>query len=299
MLQVKVIERSDEAQGVVGFALARSNGEDLPMFRAGAHIDELRSYRIGVLKETESRGGSRAMHERVQVGDLLMVSEPKNHFPLAANAERSLLFAGGIGITPVLCMAEELTRDGQPFALHYCGRSRARMAFLDRIASSAFATQAQVHCDDGPPGQRLDAARAIGSPSSGAHLYVCGPTGFMEHVLGTARSLGWAEDRLHREYFAATPVDHSADGSFEIELKLSGRVIVVPADRSAAEALAEAGVDVPLSCEQGVCGTCITKVLAGAPDHRDMYFTDDERRRNDCFTPCCSRSLTPRLVLDL
>jgi vanillate O-demethylase ferredoxin subunit len=317
MLQVKVIERSVEADGVVGFALARANGEDLPAFRAGAHIDvhlgdglsrqyslcsrpdELRCYRIGVLKEIESRGGSQAMHERVQVGDLLMVSEPKNHFPLAANAEQSLLFAGGIGITPVLCMAEELTLDGRPFQLHYCGRSRARMAFLDRIEASAFATQVLVHCDDGPPGQRLDAAQAIGSPSSGAHLYVCGPTGFMEHVLGTARSLGWAEDRLHREYFAAAPLDHSADGSFEIELKLSGRVVVVPADRSAAEALAEAGIDVPLSCEQGVCGTCVTKVLAGTPDHRDMYFTDDERQRNDSFTPCCSRSLTPRLVLDL
>ena len=317
MFQVRVMKRKEEAEDVVGFSLARANGEDLPVFMAGAHIDvhlgdglsrqysicsrpdERRTYCIGVLKEAASRGGSQAMHERVQVGDLLMVSEPKNHFPLAAHAERSLLFAGGIGITPILFMSEELTSDARTFELHYCGRSRGRMAFLERIETSPYATRLQVHCDDGPPEQRLNAGKAIGRPQPATHLYVCGPTGFMDHVLGAARSLGWAEDRLHREYFAAAPVDHSADDSFEIELKLSGRVIVVSAEQSAAEALAAAGVDVPLSCEQGVCGTCITRVLAGTPDHRDMYFTDDERQRNDSFTPCCSRSLTPRLVLDL
>jgi vanillate O-demethylase ferredoxin subunit len=156
-----------------------------------------------------------------------------------------------------------------------------------------------LHVDDGPPEQRLDAVQAIGRPGGPHALVRVRPQRFMEHVLGTARSLGWSEDHLHREYFAAAPVDHSADGPFEIELKLSGRVIVVPAERTAAQALAEAGVDVPLSCEQGVCGTCVTRVLDGIPDHRDMYFTDDERERNDCFTPCCSRAQTPRLVLDL
>src|SRR5262249_7248659 len=159
------------------------------------------------------------------------------------------------------------------------------MAFVDRVAVAPFADRVALHVDDGPPEQRLDAAQAIGSPAPGKHLYVCGPNGFMEHVLGTARSLGWSEDHLHREYFAAAPVDHSADGPFEIELKLSGRVIVVRAESTAAQALAEAGVDVPLSCEQGVCGTCVRRVLGGIPDHRDMYFTDDERERNDCFTP--------------
>ena len=317
MLQVKVVERTDEADDVVSFALERSNGEDLPAFMAGAHIDvhlgdglsrqyslcsrpgDWRRYQIGVLKETESRGGSKAMHDRVQVGDELMVSEPKNHFPLAEHAEHSLLLAGGIGVTPILCMAEELTLAGRPFEMHYCGRSKARLAFTGRIAAAPYASCVALHVDDGPVEQRFDAARAIGAPAPSTHLYVCGPTGFMEHVLGTARTLGWSEDHLHREYFAAAPVDHSADGSFEIELKLSGRIVVVPADRSAANALADAGVDVPLSCEQGVCGTCVTRVLAGRPDHRDMYFTDDERARNDSFTPCCSRSLTPRLVLDL
>ena len=317
MLQVRVVRRTEEAEGIAGFELVRANGEDLPAFTAGAHIDvhlrdglsrqyslcsrpdERRRWQIAVLKEPASRGGSLAMHEQVRVGDILMVSEPKNHFPLAVNAERSLLFAGGIGITPILCMAEELTIARREFELHYCARSRSRMAFVDRVAAAPFADRVALHVDDGPPEQQLDAAHTIGSPAPAKHLYVCGPSGFMEHVLGTARSLGWAEDHLHREYFAAAPVDHSADGAFEIELKLSGRVIVVPAERSAAQALADAGVDVPLSCEQGVCGTCVTRVVDGIPDHRDMYFTDDERERNDCFTPCCSRARTPRLVLDL
>jgi vanillate O-demethylase ferredoxin subunit len=121
----------------------------------------------------------------------------------------------------------------------------------------------------------------------------------MDHVLTTARGLGWHEPQLHREYFAAAPIDHSADGRFELELKTSGRVIPVEAGKSAAEALRDAGIAIAVSCEQGVCGTCVTRVLAGLPDHRDLYLTDAEHDRNDCFTPCCSRARTPRLVLDL
>ena len=240
------------------------------------------------------------MHERVQVGDLLIVSEPKNHFPLAAHAERSLLFAGGIGITPILCMAEELTSAGRTFELHYCGRSRARMAFLERIEKSSFATRLQVHCDDGPPEQRLDAAKAIGRPLSATHLYVCGPTGFMDHVLGAARALGWTEDHLHREYFAAAPVDHSADDSFEIELKLSGRVIVVSAEQSAAEALAAAGVRRAAVVRARAFAAPASRAFwSERPTIATCTSTDEERQRNDSFTPCCSRSLTPRLVLAL
>jgi vanillate O-demethylase ferredoxin subunit len=121
----------------------------------------------------------------------------------------------------------------------------------------------------------------------------------MDHVLGVARGLGWDEAHLHREYFAAAPIDHSSDGPFELELVRSGKVIAVGADQSAANALLEAGIAVTLSCEQGVCGTCVTRVLNGAPDHRDLYLTEDEHARNDCFMPCCSRAQTHRLVLDL
>jgi len=317
LLQVKVAARRELAEGIAGYELAAVDDAELPPFEAGAHIDvhlpgglirqyslhalpgEHRTYRIGVLRDPQSRGGSVRMLDTVREGDRLAISPPRNHFVLHPGAEQSLLFAGGIGITPILCMAQQLTRQGREFALHYCGRSLERMAFVDQLRAASYAERVQVHVDDGSPGQQLDARAAIGAPAPGKHLYVCGPTGFMDHILGTARSLGWPEERLHREYFAGAPLDHSADGPFELEVRSTSRVIRVAADQSAAQAMLDAGLDVPLSCEQGVCGSCITRVAAGVPDHRDLYFTDEEHARNDCFTPCCSRSCTPRLVLDL
>jgi len=121
----------------------------------------------------------------------------------------------------------------------------------------------------------------------------------MNYVLGSGRTLGWEGARLHREYFVAEPVDHASDKPFEIQLRLSGRTIIVPSDKSAASALAEAGVEIPLSCEQGVCGTRLTRMLEGIANHRDFYLTEEEHQRNDRFTPCCSRSQTARLLVDL
>lgn len=317
LLQVTVAERKALAEGITSYELAAAEGANLPDFEAGAHIDVHlpgglirqyslyappcghRRYRIGVLRDPQSRGGSVQLLDTVHEGDRLAISAPRNHFGLHAGPERSLLFAGGIGITPLLCMAQQLAQAGRPFDLHYCGRSLPRMAFVEQLRASSYAPQAQIHVDDGADEQKLDARAAIGAPADDKHLYVCGPTGFMDHILQTARVLGWAEERLHREYFAAAPIDHSADGPFELEIKGSGRVITVAADQSAAQALLDAGISLSLSCEQGVCGTCLTKVVSGMPDHRDLYFTDAEHARNDCFTPCCSRARTPRLVVDL
>lgn len=317
LLQVTVTARKELADGIASFELAAVDDSPLPDFLAGAHIDvhlpgglirqyslydlpgEHQRYRISVLRDPASRGGSVQLLDTVREGERLAISAPRNHFGLHAGPERSLLFAGGIGVTPILCMAEQLSREGRPFELHYCGRSLSRMAFVDRLNASSYARQVQVHVDDGPEAQKLDARKAIGAPATDKHLYVCGPTGFMDHILGTARALGWEEEYLHREYFAAAPIDHSADGPFELQIKSSGRVIPVTADQSAADALLAAGFDLSLSCEQGVCGTCITKVAGGTPDHRDLYLTDAEHERNDCFTPCCSRARTTRLVLDI
>jgi vanillate O-demethylase ferredoxin subunit len=316
VLEVRVVARRVEAEDILSFELQRADGSALPPYSAGAHVDMhlpgglIRQYSlcspegahgkytIGVLKEPGSRGGSKALHEQVQIGDTLLISEPRNKFPLDVHARRSLLFAGGIGITPILAMADELARDGRDFELYYCARSRGRMAFIERIGSSPWAAMASLHFDDGAPEQRLDAGRVLAAAGN-AHLYVCGPGGFMNYALGASRSLGWQEARLHREYFTAEPVDHSGDKAFEVELHRSGRTIFVAADKSAASALSEAGVDIPLSCEQGVCGTCLTRVLEGIPEHRDFYLTDEEHLRNDRFTPCCSRSQTPRLLVDL
>lgn len=320
MIKVRVAAKAEAAEGIAVYELAPVGEQPLPPFEAGAHIDvhvpgglvrqyslydlagTASAYRIGVLRDPQSRGGSVALIDRVVAGDVIEISEPRNHFALDRSAGHSLLLAGGIGITPILCMAQALAREDRSFELHYCGRSLPRMPFVERLRSgdlAALAPRSHVHADDGDPAQQFDARATIGAPSPERHLYVCGPTGFMDHVLGVARELGWPDERLHREYFAAAPIDHSADGPFELELQRSGRVIRVTAEQSAAEALLDAGIDVMLSCEQGVCGTCITKVLAGQPDHRDLYLTDAEHAGNDCFTPCCSRSRTPRLVLDL
>jgi vanillate monooxygenase ferredoxin subunit len=254
---------------------------------------------IGVLRDAASRGGSAAVHDLVHEGSVLTISVPRNLFPLAAQAPHHLLLAGGIGITPMLAMAEHLAATGSAFTLHHCNRSRARTAFISRLTAAPFAGQVQHHFDDGDAAQKLDIAATLKNAPAGTHLYVCGPQGFMDAVLNAGRAAGWPEERLHREYFGAAPVDHTNDGSFELEIASTGKVIKVLADQTALAALHAAGIDIPMSCEQGVCGTCLTRVKAGTPDHRDQYLEPDEQAANDQFLPCCSRAKSPRLVLDL
>ena len=317
MITVRVARKTTEAIDIASFELVAADGQSLPPFSAGSHVDvhvpggavrqyslcnnpaESHRYQLGVLKDPNSRGGSKAMHETVQEGDTLTISEPRNHFALAHEAKRSLLFAGGIGVTPILCMAERLAAIGADFAMHYCGRSRDRMAFIDRIASAPFADKVALHMDDGAAEQKLDLAATLANPQPGVHLYVCGPKGFMDAVLNTARATGWPEAQLHFEFFAAEVVKSDSDGNFDVKIASTGKVITVGKDQTVIAALAAAGVDVPISCEQGVCGTCLTRVLEGEPDHRDAYLTDDEKAANDQFLPCCSRAKSACLVLDL
>lgn len=317
MIDVIVTRKTREAEGIYSFELARADGSALVPFSAGSHIDvhlpsglirqyslcnspdEQHRYQIGVLLDPATRGGSEAMHA-LEEGSRVQISEPRNLFALAHGASRSLLFAGGIGVTPILCMAERLAQISAPFQLHYCARSAASVAFAERIRTSSFAGQAHLHFDDQPQ-TRLYAAAALAGYRAGDHLYVCGPGGFMAFVLEQARQAGWPEESLHREYFAAQPASANEleAGSFEVVLASSGRALLVPADRTVAEVLVESGIDLPLSCEAGICGTCLTRVLEGEPEHRDMFLTPAEQALNDQFTPCCSRSRSPRLVLDL
>jgi len=316
-LEVRVVRKQLEAQDICSFELVQTNGKPLPAFSAGSHIDvhlpngltrqyslcndprESHRYLIGVLRDAASRGGSQAMHEAIAEGSTLRISAPKNHFALAHEATRSVLLAGGIGITPILCMAERLALANAPFELHYCTRSRERTAFAGRIEQSAFAAQAQFHFDDGDAAQKLDLQGVVGSVQPGVHLYVCGPKGFMDAVLGAARAAGWPEAQLHYEFFSAEVARSDADGAFDVKLASSGRVIRVEKEQTVVQALAAAGVEVATSCEQGVCGTCLTRVLEGRPDHKDLYLTPEEQAANDQFTPCCSRACSPLLVLDL
>lgn len=316
-LSVRVAAKKAEAQDICSFELVEVSGRGLPAFSAGSHVDihlgdgltrqyslcndpaESHRYLIAVLRDPATRGGSLAMHDRVQVGDLLQISAPKNHFALAHDAQRHLLLAGGIGVTPILCMAERLAATGAEFEMHYCTRSRERTAFAGRIAAAPFAPRVQLHFDDGPAGQRFDIAARLATPEPGTHLYVCGPKGFMDAVLASARQQGWPESQLHWEFFAAEVASKATDESFEVQVASSGRVVVVPKNQTVVQALAAAGIEVPTSCEQGVCGTCITRVIEGIPDHKDLYFTPEEQAANDQFTPCCSRAKSARLVLDL
>ncbi|MBL0423404.1 oxidoreductase [Ramlibacter sp. AW1] len=313
-MQVKVQRRLAQAEGIDSFELVRVDGSPLPPFSAGSHIDvhlpngmvrqyslcndqaEQHLYRIAVLRDPASRGGSVCMHEQIKEGDVITISEPRNHFPLE-HAPHTLLLAGGIGITPLLCMAQRLQTTGASFELHYSTRSPQRTAFRDEVAN--FGDRTRLHFDDGDAAQKLDLPGVLAAQPAGTRLYVCGPTGFIDFVVQTAKSKGWPADRIHLEYFGAAPQDTSGDKEFQVRLASSGKTYTIPADTSVTDALREHGVEILVSCEQGVCGTCLTRVLEGECDHRDLYLTDEEKAANDQFTPCCSRAKGPLLVLDL
>lgn len=317
MIDVKVVSKRYETDAICLLELARPDGSALPSFSAGAHIDvhlpgglarqyslcnhpsQSHCYEIGVLRDPDSRGGSAAVHDQVNEGDSLQISEPRNLFPLEHNASHHLLIAGGIGVTPILCMAERLAHQGTSFEMHYCTRNADQTAFRQRILQSDFADRVSFHHSRDEPSTRLDAAALLATPKPGTHLYVCGPNPFMDHVLDTARGCGWSEEQLHREYFAAEETSHDDDSAFEVQLASSGEVIEIPADRSVLEVLLDKDIDVPFSCEEGVCGTCAVRLLEGEPDHRDVFMSPAEHASNEEFAPCCSRAKSKRLVLDI
>lgn len=313
-LRVTVLARNREAQDIVSFELGDAGGAPLPPFSAGAHIDvqlrpgltrqyslcnapsERHRYLIAVLRDPCSRGGSAAIHDSVQVGDSLQISAPRNHFPLV-QAGRYLLIAGGIGVTPILCMAERLAQLGADFTMHYCTRAPERTAFRERIAGSCFASRVRFHFD-AATNARLDIAAALDEATPDTHLYVCGPAGFIEAVTNAAGRQGWSGERVHVEHFGAASAADPGAAPFDVKIASTGQVCPVGPGQSVTRALEEQGIVIPVSCEQGVCGTCVTRVLQGAIEHRDQYFTDEERALNDQFTPCCSRG-QGILVLDL
>lgn len=317
LLKVRVARKTQEAIDIFSYELTTTTGRPLPSFTAGAHIDVhipgglVRQYSlandpqipgpylIGVLRDSGSRGGSIAMHDAVHEGDILQVGSPRNLFPLVEGSHQAILLAGGIGITPILCMAYQLMHSAVKFRLHYCARSRSHMAFRALIADSKFAKHANFYLDDSRDSSSLDIGQALGDPLEGKHAYVCGPVGLVNSVRETARAKGWVESNIHFELFAAPPTAHGQDQAFEVHLARTGRVILVGAQESVAQALCREGIPLPTSCEQGVCGTCTTTLLAGEPDHRDHFLTPEERSEGQLFVPCSSRARSEHLVLDL
>jgi vanillate O-demethylase ferredoxin subunit len=315
-LRAVVADKRLDAEDVCVFELAAEHGGRLPAFRAGAHIDvhlpnglvrqyslcgdprDRRRYRIAVLRTDPSRGGSRTLHDDVRVGDKIAISAPKNHFPLARGAGRSLLFAGGIGITPIIAMADALARAGADFELHYCVRTPRRAAFAQQLMRSSYAGRVHFHYGEAAGGKRIDLPSLLADPDPRTHVYACGPAGFMDAVRDCALAQGWDPARVHREHFAA-PAGAAPARPFDIRIASSGAIVHVAADQSALEALARHGIKVPMACGQGLCGTCLTPVLEGEPEHRDLCLDEARRARNDCMTPCCSRARGASLTLDL
>lgn len=323
LLDVIVRAPALQGQGVAVFELEDAAGHPLPAFTAGAHIDlhlpggmvrpyslcgdpaDTRRYRLGVLKDPASRGGSQAVHQHLLTeGTRLAIGAPRNHFPLEEAAPHSVLIGGGIGITPMLAMAWRLHALGASFELHYCARSRTQAAFLGELEAAPWAARVQLHFDDeaaGDPAAALNPQARLKAAPAGSHVYVCGPSGFMDWVLTEAEAAGLPATQRHREYFSA-PVAAAPEGgerAFEVELRRSRKTVQVGATESLLAALRGVGVKVAVSCEEGVCGTCACTVLEGEPDHRDAYLTDEEKADNDQILVCCSRSRSARLVLDL
>lgn len=308
-LNVTIARAERIATDVLGLELT---GAELPDYEAGAHVDvrvksglirqysltgdpaDRSRYRLGVQLDPKSRGGSAAVHAGFTAGQNIQISRPRNNFPLV-NAAHTVLFAGGIGVTPMLSMAYALEAMGASWELHYCGRTRDRLAFCAEM--DRFGDKVHLHVDDGPKDQALDIHRVLKQPAPNRHLYVCGPNGFMDFVVAAAETNAWASDCVHLERFGA---EVDTDGApFTVVAQASGKTFDVPPGETIADKLAQHGIDVALSCQSGVCGTCLTRVIDGTPDHRDLVQTDVEKASNTQVTVCCSRSKTRKLVLDI
>ncbi len=315
-LRVRVTKIRNEAEGIKSFRLEAEPGWTLPKASPGSHVsvwlgddlvrhysicnpaDAPDHYLIAVKLEDQSRGGSQAMHA-LREGDRLEISEPRNNFMLVEDARRYLLFAAGIGITPILAMVRELERRGADYHLHYFARSAGHAAFHSDLSAPAFAKKVSFHHAVQPAELRpllLDLLRA---GEEGAHLYQCGPSAFMDAVQDRAM-LCMPLHAIHREHFSADPTASAVPvGEFEVELARSGKTFPVPADISLLDVLTSNGIAIEYSCQEGICGTCLTRVSGGEPDHRDSYLSETERRSGDRMLVCVSRSKTPRLILEL
>ncbi|MFQ1061713.1 PDR/VanB family oxidoreductase [Bordetella trematum] len=316
MLNLRVRSITYEAEGIRSFELVHPQGRELPVFEAGAHIDvsipggytrqyslcdppwQRRHYRIAVLEDSAGRGGSAALHRTLRAGDMLAVSEPRNLFALDPIPGPRLLLAGGIGITPLMAMAETLQQRGEDFVLHYCTRSPERTAFRSRLQALAAEGRVFFHHDLGEPGRGLDIAALLARPEPGAQLYFCGPPGFMKAV--QAGAAHWQASQVHYEYFGVEPalnarISHGQAG--QVRLARSDKVLTLAPGQTLLQAIRDAGVDCASSCEAGVCGTCKVRYFSGRPEHHDFVLSEAERA--EYVLVCCAGPGSEALLLDL
>ncbi len=292
------------------YEFRRTDGANLPGIEPGAHIDihlpngmmrqyslvtadgNPAAYVVGIKRDRASRGGSRYVHEYLGVAEILKIGGPRNHFPLIEDAPHSVLIAGGIGITPIWCMAQRLQKLGRSFELHYASRTRDEAAFLQELQKLP---QAHVHID-AEAGGFLDLAPLVANAPAGSHFYCCGPAPMLAGYETVTKHVPAAQ--VHAEYFTAKE-EAANEGGYVVELRKSELEFAIPQGRTILQVLRDAGVDTPYSCESGVCGACEAKVISGDVDHRDNVLTETERKASKTMMICCSGSKSPRLVLDL
>jgi|GEM_PF-511093 len=312
-LRIDAIRR--EAEGIHSVELAAADGSDLPPFSAGAHVDllltpeltrsysltndpaERHRYVVAVNKDSGGRGGSLYVHEELRVGARLQVSPPRNNFPLDESAGHTVLIAGGIGITPLRAMIARLDRLGRSWELHYAARNRRSVAFLADLERLEAQRPGRIHLHlSDVPGGRVDLDGVVASAPEGTHFYCCGPERMVEAF--RAAAAGRPAASVHAELFHGTGTP-ATEGGFTVTLHRSQTSLAVRRGDTVLDTLLAAGVDIPFSCKEGVCGSCRVKVLEGVPDHRDLVMTPEEQSKNDRMYVCCSGATSPELVLDL
>jgi len=323
-LLMRVVETRELNPLVRLFRLCSDTHAALPGFTAGAHVrvqvrlhdgqldwrhyslvnadpqpgatDAPAEYVIAVRCDDQGRGGSRFMHHGLKQGDSILIEAPRNDFALHGGADRAVLVAGGIGVTPLVSMAAQRRSEGAAVRLHYAGRSRELMAFLPEL-QSLLGDDMLVHTDVDAGGP-LDAQALLDQCADSDRLYVCGPKAMLDTMLAATQARGWSHDRVHFELFT-TPVVEAGDHAFEVELAQSGQRYQVPADQTILDCLIEHGCDPMFDCKRGECGVCATAVLEGEIDHRDYVLTSREKAAGNVIQICISRAKGARLVLDI
>jgi tetrachlorobenzoquinone reductase len=308
------------AMGIVAIDMRPIDGAEWPMVIAGSHIDlhlpggmvrsyslvnaqgEMHRYVIAVSREANSRGGSQYLHEKLRVGELLSLSAPRNSFALRESAAHSIFIAGGIGITPLWSMAQRLSQIGAPWTMYYSVRAPELAAYVEQLASLSSGANGTVHLnfDGGERDKMLNLQHIVESAPGDADFYCCGPIPMLRAFEEACK--GRHPDTVHREYFAApataSPESRGGD-ELVVILSKSNKTLKVGPDITILDAVLDAGVDVPYSCMEGICGACETAVLSGTPDHRDLVLSDGERESGTKMMICCSRAKTKELILDL
>jgi vanillate O-demethylase ferredoxin subunit len=314
-LLLRLVTIRYEADAILSFEFRDPGGRDLPAFDAGAHVDvhlpnglvrsyslcnsstERERYVVAVARDASSRGGSTAMHDTLRVGQLVKVGFPRNHFPLDESAASTVLIAGGIGITPMFCMLQRLQVLGLDWELYYAARGRQNAAFLRELHALAADHPGRVHLHFDQEQGPFDLAPVLRERvPADAHVYCCGPLPMLQAFEQATAHL--PPQQVHVEYFR--PKDAPAtSGGIEVELCRSKKVVVVPAGKTVLDAVLDAGIDVPYSCMEGICGSCEVAVLEGEPDHHDSVLSEQQRQANKSMMLCCSGAKSARLVLDL